>query len=306
MMDKPQKLYKYRKFDVRTLNMLTDHGLYYSDPGQFNDPLDCDLSIVPDISLAKLANLLKEIMGPDRHDEWKFDVSSFNHYATEDGGDIKKPDPEQNYFHRQVCSSIDREIGDEFNKRGVLSFSETWKSVLMWSHYADEHRGVCLEFDTTELDHPELNKVNYLGNRGVLASDVYAWKMEKDEEAGIRAYDTHFFSKAPGWEYEREWRDIGKEPGPCGDYRITGVYFGYKCDYAVQVAIVKMLGVDTNVDLWDVWIDRNNYELHRRKVDKGEVDAMGMREPRSIEAAHIARMFADLDAMQQEEEQQEQ
>src|SRR6516165_6791682 len=29
----------------------------------------------------------------------------------------------------------------------ALCFSKSWNNILMWSHYADKHRGICLGFD---------------------------------------------------------------------------------------------------------------------------------------------------------------
>lgn len=37
----PKLLYKYRAFSPRLLDMLVADELYYSDPSDFNDPLDC-------------------------------------------------------------------------------------------------------------------------------------------------------------------------------------------------------------------------------------------------------------------------
>jgi len=33
----------------------------------------------------------------------------------------------------------------------VCSFSGTQYSIIMWSHYADQHRGFCIEYDTNSL-----------------------------------------------------------------------------------------------------------------------------------------------------------
>lgn len=35
----------------------------------------------------------------------------------------------------------------DFDAVGVLSFTEDYTSSLMWAHYADQHRGIVLEFD---------------------------------------------------------------------------------------------------------------------------------------------------------------
>ncbi|GLT01007.1 hypothetical protein GCM10007897_23980 [Sphingobium jiangsuense] len=289
----PKKLYKYRKFDVTTLNMVTDHGLYFANPRKFNDPLDCELSIEANISPRKLSDLLKFLLGPERKKHWHHEVGCAVHYASEEG-DIKVRGKARDYLKRMLAESIGAEIRKELDTRGVLAFSATWQSVLMWSHYADEHRGICLEFDTSELPHKHLAAVRYDGERSIKASDIYAWKIGGDKEAGKRAFDMHFYSKAPDWKYEQEWRDIGDKPGECGDYRITGIYFGFRCDYAVKVAIVKMLGIKTNVDLFDLHLSPKSFELSRTRVDIDEIDALGMREPQGIETAQMIAQFDDL------------
>lgn len=35
-------------------------------------------------------------------------------------------------------------------KYGLLCFCETWQSPLLWNHYADRHKGICLGFDVRE------------------------------------------------------------------------------------------------------------------------------------------------------------
>lgn len=298
----PEKLYKYRRFDVIALNMITDHGLYFANPRSFNDPLDCELAIEPDISPKKMSDLLKVLFGPEREDHWHHDIASSVHYASEHG-DIKVRGDARDYLMRMLAGSVGSEVRKEFDTRGVLAFSATWQSVLMWSHYADEHRGICIEFDTSELPHDRLARVRYDGDRSVKASDIYAWKLGGDEVAARRAFDTHFYSKAPDWHYEQEWRDIGDKPGECGDYRITGIYFGYRCPYAVKVAIVKMLGSDSKVALYDLYLSRDSFDLRRSEVDAGEIDALGMREPSGIETAKLIAQFDDIDAAQDEADQ---
>lgn len=45
----PTKLYKYRKFDLFSLRILTNGSIYFSDPTHFNDPLDCKPEVFLDI-----------------------------------------------------------------------------------------------------------------------------------------------------------------------------------------------------------------------------------------------------------------
>ncbi len=36
--------------------------------------------------------------------------------------------------------------------RGLISFSTKWDNPIIWSHYADRHRGICLGFEVDERD----------------------------------------------------------------------------------------------------------------------------------------------------------
>lgn len=44
-----------------------------------------------------------------------------------------------------------RGLKNEFHEsRGILCFSRGWYNPVLWSHYADKHRGICLGFDILE------------------------------------------------------------------------------------------------------------------------------------------------------------
>lgn len=37
-----------------------------------------------------------------------------------------------------------------WNTNAVLCFSRNWDNILLWSHYGDSHKGICLGFDISE------------------------------------------------------------------------------------------------------------------------------------------------------------
>ena len=47
-------------------------------------------------------------------------------------------------------------------KVGLLCFSKSWRNPVLWSHYADEHKGICLGFDVPESC---LSEVKYVPER---------------------------------------------------------------------------------------------------------------------------------------------
>jgi hypothetical protein len=81
----------------------------------------------------------------------------------------------------------------------ILSFSEDAKHPLMWAHYADAHRGVCLGFDTRHL--PAIAQVRYPKRVPRLDAEL------SDEKKLVAA----FLTKRAAWSYEREWRIVQSE-----------------------------------------------------------------------------------------------
>ena len=92
---------------------------------------------------------------------------------------------------------------------GVACFSESSTNMPMWWHYADERKGICLEFDIKEFHAPipevYLMPVNYTDNLPDLTSSI----LEKSEKLNMQYALLHVcMHKQLSWNYEREWRVI--------------------------------------------------------------------------------------------------
>ena len=97
---------------------------------------------------------------------------------------IAQPNP----VLRQAIRATKKQLAKEC---GMLCFSMDWHNPLLWSHYADRHRGVALGFDVEE---EKLKKVAYVETRPVLTKidfDVADWLL---------------FTKFVDWQYENETR----------------------------------------------------------------------------------------------------
>ena len=103
---------------------------------------------------------------------------------------------------RRVNRALEREY---FGKKGILCFSDNWLSPVMWAHYADKHRGVCLGFDVGELAGESLaHPVSYSPARLHFELDLTKDLMGIDEQY-VRAL---LHAKAEQWSYEREYRVV--------------------------------------------------------------------------------------------------
>ena len=100
---------------------------------------------------------------------------------------------------------------------GICCFSGTHSNHLLWSHYADGDKGLCLVFDETKL-HESLEKnlksqkrkkyrivhghINY---RKIPKLNITLYK---NGEIGYSEF--HLFSKVADWKYEKEYRFVLK------------------------------------------------------------------------------------------------
>jgi hypothetical protein len=85
--------------------------------------------------------------------------------------------------------------------RGLLCFSRNRRNPVMWSHYADKHRGFCFGFDVP--DH-KLQEIKYTRRRLVIEAERLLAGQKLDEEIVSR----FLFTKYSHWRYEAEERSF--------------------------------------------------------------------------------------------------
>ena len=163
----------------------------------FNDPWDCKPSFNSD-SLADPAVL-------DRIMRW-FHRQAENPLAPEAKLQLEtglREDPTKRLeFIRGLSSAHEREI----SKRRVYCITSNPTSMLMWSHYADHHKGICLEFG---VDNPLFAKA-----AEVIYCEKYpVWSPDEFEKQQDRATEM-VLVKADAWRYEDEFQLISLADGP--------------------------------------------------------------------------------------------
>jgi hypothetical protein len=77
-------------------------------------------------------------------------------------------------------------------RRGIVCFSATWRDPVMWAHYSDKHRGLCLRF---QVPRNKCRRITYTAER-LPFPKAPTWA---DAEALL-------FTKYKNWEYEQEIR----------------------------------------------------------------------------------------------------
>lgn len=133
---------------------------------------------------------------------------------------------------------------------GVLSLAQEKDCPLMWSHYADDHKGFCCGFRLPGnhkdfANDMKIKAVDYDGTRQVLTSQLYSYATSK---VNIRnAVNTNlYYVKAKKWEYEKEYRMIGRIGLQNSPFILDSIYFGLRCKDTVKLSIMSALAKRTS------------------------------------------------------------
>ncbi|MBE6317582.1 MAG: DUF2971 domain-containing protein [Bacteroidales bacterium] len=101
---------------------------------------------------------------------------------------------------------------NEYKKYKFVSFCgnknniEGWRISSMWAHYAQNHKGVCIEIDTDKLIVPDTIKGCWIDYNGKFPPP---FTREQNIEQYFQDNDKFIlYTKSPEWEYEQEYRFI--------------------------------------------------------------------------------------------------
>jgi hypothetical protein len=124
-------------------------------------------------------------------------------------------------------------------RSGVICFCKDWRNPLMWAHYGDKHKGICLGVD---IDDIHIKEINYLQN--MVAPNI---DMNKEFGGLTEEYvDKLMVTKYEGWRYENEVRVIV----PLEEKDLTGLYF---TDFKNNMALKEVfLGPRSNLKVEQV------------------------------------------------------
>lgn len=200
-----RKFFKYYAYDKYVLEMLINSEAWYAKPESYNDPFDGEFEIAEELTIDEY---LKLFLSVDPRDPKYTDYKSI--VASEWG----KNQP------RDAINSV-KTFLPIYKNIGSICLSRNSDSILMWSHYADKHKGLVVEFDIPS-DTPILPVVyeNKLTPRQI--QDVYGCTQN--------GFIPVAFSKHTDWEYEEEWRiavDQGNRIGPLPG-AIRSILFGLR------------------------------------------------------------------------------
>lgn len=146
-----------------------------------------------------------------------------------------------------------------------------YKNKLMWSHYADSHKGFCIEYDYSAIDIGVYTTlplpVIYSKDRPIISWKAAFNNSPENLEESFAQFTKGLLTKDEIWSYENEWRilikatDTADIPMP----RISCVYLGASISTENKEVILK-IAKENNYRVKQIVVDKGAYELHTEDV----------------------------------------
>jgi hypothetical protein len=233
------------------------------------------------VRLPDLPPRLYRYCGLDRPNDMEHEIDAFQkcyvHAATYKGMN----DPMEGFYspsgrltREPQWRETYRDILNAKRTIGIACFSETYDNELMWAHYADNYRGICIGYSAVKLrddlaDSARLVRVAYA------ETPIYLSKYDKDDI--IKAAQKILSQKKYNWAYEREWRVMGDYPGQlaCQGDVVTDVYFGSRISHDRKDRILHGMG-------------GRNIKFHQMKVSGYRHSWSRIKRPKVVQAEEPA------------------
>lgn len=258
-MSMPPILYKYRDYSNEfNKNTLFKLEIFLASTSMFNDPYEGAIPFKyepEDLTPENIFIKMRE-MAMEEHPEWG--EAKIQEYCYE--GQQKKllnDDAHIEKFNETNRADIDKTFG-------ILSLTPKPLNYLMWSHYANSHKGFCIGFDADIL---------YEITGGGLGPVSYSDELPKLRLFGD-TFDFHtkqLATKSKIWEYEEEYRVVkskaSKKVIKYPKEMIKKIFLGCKMDLKNKheiIDFVKQNGI--NCEIIETSLDKEVFKLNTLRI----------------------------------------
>jgi Protein of unknown function (DUF2971) len=196
-------LYHYEKFNARYLTTtLRDKIIHCSNPSNLNDPWDCKPAFDPH-SLDNPEVLEREIA-------WRPEHPAKHLWAEQMRN--------QSQARVDFIVGASKSVGQMLAQRRIYCLTPRADSTLMWSHYADYHRGICLEFSVA-------NRLFSRAREVVYREEYPRWVPCGINDEPSRVMEL-ILTKSSDWSYEKEYRLVSIDaPASSSFLQLHGDFF---------------------------------------------------------------------------------
>jgi hypothetical protein len=293
----PEELMKF--FFEEIVKMLTSKELLVGEAASFADDA-CDPMFIKTLLKGLLVN--KKILhqtGIDVNEKALMelqDVIEGKHpaailYTSKLDDMMRAVKPELLKATKEIQTDIDKDFY-------VTCFSEKNDNALMWAHYANEHKGFCIEYDLLKTQDKDflvnLYPVIYTKMRGRVPLSLFDVSntgelLPVTSDASTIDIICEMLKKSAVWDYEEEWRFVvhegikRKEPDKYGIDCISKIILGCRIETKYIDRILQLCR-DRKWNLSIMRLDDYSYKLHEEVIlGNQDMTADGTKPPQSQE-----------------------
>lgn len=257
----PETIYKFmRLYNVEeppsrseryTILALKKGQFYFAHADEFNDPFDVNWHLDYDATF-------------DKKVEWGVDFLSRT--RPEMPADMRKEEAKRHLLERQEDDEHSEWVKNEYlrstkDKFGILSLSGVHDNVLMWSHYANNHKGICVGIDSGKL--ADLQRRHASRHGTVLDLRRVSYQEEiprlnffeqfKGQDKAKSTLEHLLTVKFKAWEYEKEYRLIhyngASVPYTFGIELISEIYLGCRIQKSQRDEVIRIIEQQNRPDV---------------------------------------------------------
>jgi hypothetical protein len=247
-------LFKFMPVNLNLIRLLVNSEVWFSSLAKLNDPFELEFDLE---KMERLPNEQFLIDWYQNKSSFRYDENRINRLL-----ERLKKDPSQ--FYKDLKMDVRVKY---HSKLKIACFSLIYNEILLWSHYADDHRGVSLVFSKDilvdsvkqENSHFEMDYIDAKRVRYGQSKKLNVTFNEEEYRLPIRNLQSSIFRKLTCWKYEKEFRilcrnTVSKAQDGYGSKftsdSLRGIIFGERCstdDIALVHSLLNKFGyVDSN------------------------------------------------------------
>jgi hypothetical protein len=244
----PKRIYKYRRNCLNARTNLENDTVWMSSPEFFNDPYDCLFKVSEQLLSADLEEKLL----------------------------AQNVEPEKSLHASKVHALKAIEEIRRWRKLTKVScFNSINDSILMWGHYAESHKGFCIEYDIESLA-PQHNLCRKLFPV-IYTSKIYDLTEYAKGLSNMNHNDFRdiwpllsLLHKYEGWKYEQEWRVVSITEKETPDHnwpmpKASRVFIGSEMNEAGQAEICSICNAK-GIPVEKMHLTHDKYQLQPKPL----------------------------------------
>lgn len=171
--NKPNSLFHYRNCNERSIEAFRENKIYFNTADNFNDPYDCLVYC----NIEQIHNHINTMFNPQEIIKLQDKINNDNfietrppqislHNAKEIHNCLKGENISNiissisndslniisNNIKTTTLKTLDQYINFYQHEMPLVCLTETYDNILMWSHYANNHKGFVIEYDSDSLN----------------------------------------------------------------------------------------------------------------------------------------------------------